>query len=282
MKAKLFDIQRFSIHDGPGIRTTVFFKGCNLRCIWCHNPESQSFDNQLMLYKDKCISCGACERICSNTHTPDCIACGKCAESCPGDARKICGYEMTAHEVYAEIIKDTAFYKASNGGATFSGGEPMLQADFLREVLKLCKDGGIHTCIETAANVPQTTFEKILPYTDLILCDIKAIDEEKHINGTGVSNKQILKNIEMLKNSHTEVLFRMPVIPRYNDDEISAASALCGEHKLEILKYHNMCKGKYDALSTAFGTCDIEPMTDEQMADIAEKYPNTIYNPSGI
>ena len=282
MKARLFDIQRFSIHDGPGIRTTVFFKGCNLRCKWCHNPESQAAEQQLMFYKDKCVGCGACTQLCPNTHTRDCTACGRCVDVCPADSRKICGYDMTPQEIYEQIIKDQKFYETSGGGATFSGGEPMLQADVLYEVLKLCKAGGIHTCIETAANVPWADFEKILPLADMILCDIKAVDESLHIEGTGVSNRRILDNIQRLKLSDAEVIFRMPIIPGYNESEVASASVLCGEHKLEILKYHNMCSGKYGALNMTFGTESAELMTDQMMCDLAEPYANVIYNPSGI
>ena len=153
MKAMIFDIQRNSFVDGPGIRTTVFFKGCNLKCKWCHNPESQSAKRQMMFYADKCTGCGKCKEVCPNG-LKSCGFCGKCELYCPNDARKICGREYTVDEVFAEIVKDKSFYDNSGGGATFSGGECMLQPDFLCEILKKCKENGIHTAVDTAGNVP--------------------------------------------------------------------------------------------------------------------------------
>lgn len=166
MKAVIFDIQRNSFVDGPGIRTTVFFKGCNMRCKWCHNPESQSAQKQMMYYKDKCTGCGKCAKVCPN-QLKKCDFCGKCELYCPADARKICGKEYSADEVFNEIAKDKTFYENSGGGATFSGGECMLQIGFLCEILKKCKENGIHTAVDTAGNVPWEYFEKILPYTDI-------------------------------------------------------------------------------------------------------------------
>ena len=193
MKAVIFDIQRNSFVDGPGIRTTVFFKGCNMRCKWCHNPESQSAQKQMMYYKDKCTGCGKCAKVCPN-QLKKCDFCGKCELYCPADARKICGKEYSADEVFNEIAKDKTFYENSGGGATFSGGECMLQIGFLCEILKKCKENGIHTAVDTAGNVPWEYFEKILPYTDIFLYDVKAFSEDLHKRGTGVSNKLILEN----------------------------------------------------------------------------------------
>ena len=193
MKAVIFDIQRNSFVDGPGIRTTVFFKGCNMRCKWCHNPESQSAQKQMMYYKDKSTGCGKCAKVCPN-QLKKCDFCGKCELYCPADARKICGKEYSADEVFNEIAKDKTFYENSGGGATFSGGECMLQIGFLCEILKKCKENGIHTAVDTAGNVPWEYFEKILPYTDIFLYDVKAFSEDLHKRGTGVSNKLILEN----------------------------------------------------------------------------------------
>ena len=164
IKATIFDIQRGSFVDGPGIRTTVFFKGCNLRCKWCHNPESQSPKKQILFYKDKCTGCGKCKTVCPYNHE-NCDFCGKCALFCPNDAREICGKEYTIDEVLKEILKDKDYY-GQDGGATFSGGECMLQIDFLEEILKSCKENGVRTAVDTAGNVPWEYFEKILPYTD--------------------------------------------------------------------------------------------------------------------
>ena len=250
-KAMIFDIQRNSFVDGPGIRTTVFFKGCNLRCKWCHNPESQSFEKQMMFYKDKCTGCGKCREVCPN-HLKKCDFCGKCELYCPADARKVCGREYTSDEVFAEVIKDKAFYDNSGGGVTFSGGECMLQLDFLCEILEKCKAAGIHTAVDTAGNVPWESFEKILPFTDLFLYDIKAFGAELHRKGTGVSNELILENLKNLS-GRADVIVRIPVIGGYNDndEEIRQIVDFLKQIKIikaELLPYHAMGEHKYTAL----------------------------------
>lgn len=250
-KAMIFDIQRNSFVDGPGIRTTVFFKGCNLRCKWCHNPESQSFDKQMMFYKDKCTGCGKCREVCPN-HLQSCDFCGKCELYCPAEARKVCGREYTPAEVFAEVIKDKAFYDNSGGGVTFSGGECMLQLDFLREILEKCKSAGIHTAVDTAGNVPWESFEKILPFTDLFLYDIKAFGAELHRKGTGVSNELILENLKNLS-GRADIIVRIPVIGGYNDndEEIRQIADFLKQIKIikaELLPYHAMGEHKYTAL----------------------------------
>lgn len=253
MKATIFDIQRNSFVDGPGIRTTVFLKGCNLRCKWCHNPESQLPDRQMMLYKDKCTGCGKCREVCP-TGGENCVFCGKCELYCPSDARKICGKEYTSDEVLSEVVKDLTFYSNSGGGVTFSGGECMLQIDFLAEILEKCKANGIHTAVDTAGNVPWEYFEKILPYTDLFLYDVKCFSEELHIEGTGVSNKRIKENLKKLSDEFNgDIIIRIPLIPGYNDDisELQkTADFLSGINavKTELLPYHAMGEHKYDAL----------------------------------
>lgn len=250
-KAMIFDIQRNSYVDGPGIRTTVFLKGCNLRCKWCHNPESQSFYKQMMFYKDKCTGCGKCREVCPN-HLQSCDFCGKCELYCPADARKVCGREYTSDEVLAEVIKDKAFYDNSGGGVTFSGGECMLQLDFLCEILKKCKAAGIHTAVDTAGNVPWKSFEKILPFTDLFLYDIKAFGAELHRKGTGVSNELILENLKNLS-GRADIIVRIPVIGGYNDndEEIRQIADFLKQIKIikaELLPYHAMGEHKYTAL----------------------------------
>ena len=250
-KAMIFDIQRNSFVDGPGIRTTVFFKGCNLRCKWCHNPESQSFEKQMMFYKDKCTGCGKCREVCPN-HLQSCDFCGKCELYCPADARKVCGREYTPAEVFAEVIKDKAFYDNSGGGVTFSGGECMLQLDFLCEILEKCKSAGIHTAVDTAGNVPWKSFEKILPVTDLFLYDIKAFGAELHRKGTGVSNELILENLKNLS-GRADIIVRIPVIGGYNDndEEIRQIADFLKQIKIikaELLPYHAMGEHKYTAL----------------------------------
>ena len=253
MKATIFDIQRNSYVDGPGIRTTVFFKGCNLRCSWCHNPESQSPKPQMMFYKNKCTGCGKCKEKCPN-HLESCELCGKCTLYCPHDAREICGKEYTVDEVMREILKDKAFYDHSGGGVTFSGGECMLQIDFLEEILKACKENGIHTAVDTAGCVPFEYFERILPCTDLFLYDVKCFDSEKHKQYTGVGNELILENLKRLLATDKSVWIRIPIIPTINDTEeelqgIKEYIFSCGKSaKFELLPYHAMGEHKYAAI----------------------------------
>ena len=252
-KAILFDIARNSYVDGPGIRTTVFFKGCNLHCAWCHNPESQSAKPQMMFYKHKCTGCGKCKEKCPNA-LEKCDLCSKCTLYCPHDAREICGNEYTVNEVLREVVKDKKFYENSGGGVTFSGGECMLQIEFLTEVLKACKENGIHTAVDTAGHVPYERFEKILPYTDLFLYDVKCFDSEKHKQYTGVRNELILENLKNLLATDTPVWIRIPIIPTVNDTEEEIQQFKdyifsCGKpEKIELLSYHAMGEHKYAAI----------------------------------
>ena len=254
MKAEIFDIQRNSFVDGPGIRTTVFFKGCNLRCKWCHNPESQAGAPQMLFYRDKCTGCGKCAEVCPN-HLLSCDKCGKCAIYCINDARQLCGKEYTADEILAEVIKDKLFYDASGGGVTCSGGECMLQIDFLCELLAKCKEKGIHTAVDTAGDVPWEYFERVMPFADMFLYDVKCFSEDLHKEGTGVSNKRILENLKRLSQSFDgEILIRIPVIEGFNADieelkKIKAFLDLLGIKNVELLPYHKMGEHKYAALN---------------------------------
>ena len=256
LTATIFDIERNSYVDGPGIRTTVFFKGCNLRCAWCHNPEGQSPKPQMMFYKNKCTGCGKCKEKCPNA-LEKCELCGKCTIYCPHDAREICGKEYTVDEVMREILKDKVFYENSGGGVTFSGGECMLQIDFLEEILKVCKEKGIHTAVDTAGHVPYEYFERILPYTNLFLYDVKCYDSEKHRQYTGVGNELILENLERLLTTGKSVWVRIPIIPTVNDtveeiQRIKAYISSCGKpEKIELLPYHAMGEHKFEALGKA-------------------------------
>ena len=245
MNAMIFDIQRNSFVDGPGIRTTVFFKGCNLKCAWCHNPESQSTKPQIMFYNDKCSGCGRCRNVTEND--ADFI--------CFNDAKEICGKEYTSDEVLNEVLKDKVFYENSKGGVTFSGGECMLQIDFLLEILKKCKENGIHTAVDTAGHIPWADFEKIISYTDLFLYDIKAMNDEIHKEYTGVSNSLILENLAKLLALKSAVWVRVPVIPGVNDtkmemEKIKSFFETNGyPEKVELLPYHSMGEHKYAALN---------------------------------
>lgn len=244
MKTVIFDIERNSFVDGPGIRTTVFFKGCNLMCKWCHNPESQNCEKEILFYKNKCTDCGRCKELTVDDENFLCF----------NDAKEICGKEYTADEVFAEVIKDKAFYETSGGGVTFSGGECMLQTDFLLEILKKCKENGIHTAVDTAGHIPWESFEKILPFTDLFLYDIKAMNEEIHKEYTGVTNTRILENLKKLLKSDVDVWVRIPVISGVNDieDEMQKIKSFFDingyPEKVELLPYHAMGEHKYEAL----------------------------------
>ena len=244
MNATIYDIERNSFVDGPGIRTTVFFKGCNLKCKWCHNPESQNFQKELLFYKNKCTGCRRCKDLPVDNESFFCF----------NDAKEICGKEYTVDEVLSEILKDKAYYQTSGGGVTFSGGECMLQIDFLTEILKKCKENKIHTAVDTAGHIPYEFFEKVIPYTDLFLYDIKAMDNKIHKKYTGVENSLILENLAKLLNKNIHVWVRIPVIPSVNDTEenIIKIRAFFEENsfpaKTELLPYHAMGEHKYSAL----------------------------------
>ena len=253
MTATIFDIQRSSFVDGPGIRTTVFFKGCNLRCAWCHNPESQSTAPQMMLYADKCVQCGKCLEKCPHD-LKSCKLCGKCELYCPTEARRVCGKQYTADELLTEILADKLFYDTSGGGATFSGGECMLYPDFLAELLQKCKENGVSTAVDTAGHVPFTHFERVLPFTDMFLYDIKSMDTDTHKAYTGVGNELILENLAKLLARGARVWIRVPVIVGVNDheQEMRAMAEFLQKHgrpeKIELLPYHAMGESKARAI----------------------------------
>lgn len=253
MKGMLFDIQRASTVDGPGFRTTVFFKGCNLRCAWCHNPESQSAVPQLLFYQERCTHCGLCERVCPYG-LRKCDLCGKCADACPQEARSLCGMEYTVEDAMKKILPDRLFYQTSGGGATFSGGECMLQLGFLKELLDSCKKEKIHTAVDTAGAVPWRSFEEILPYTDMFLYDVKSMNSQRHKEYTGVGNEQILENLSRLLQMQKRVWVRVPIIPGVNDtlEEMRALRAFLLANgypeKVELLPYHRMGEMKWKAL----------------------------------
>ena len=264
--AKIFDIQRNSFVDGPGIRTTVFFKSCNLKCAWCHNPEGQSTEKEWMFYPDKCVGCGRCVGI--DPENTDFI--------CLHDAKMICGKEYTVNDMLSVILKDKRFYESSDGGVTFSGGECMLQIDFLESILKKCKGNGIHTAVDTAGHVAFECFERILPYTDLFLYDIKCYDSEKHKKYTGVSNELIFSNLEKLLKTNKPVWIRIPIIPTVNDGEeemqnIKKFLLSCGHpKKIELLPYHAMGEHKYAALGRRIQTFSVP--SEEKMMQLKKSF----------
>lgn len=259
---RIFDIAHGSYVDGPGIRTTVFFKGCHLRCAWCHNPESRSFAAEKMVYADKCVGCGKCKTVCPS---PDnCLLCGKCALFCPRGAIRVVGKDVSVTDVMAEIEKDRPFY-GEDGGVTFSGGECLLQPDFLEELLLACRAAGIRCAVDTAGDVPYEVFSRILPLTDLFLFDVKGMDEEKHERYTGVKNDRILDNLARLLSVGARVWIRVPVIPGVNDtaEEMTALREFLVSHgkpeKIELLPYHRLGENKYAALSLPVPAFDVPP-----------------------
>ena len=247
-KALIFDIQKGSFTDGPGIRTVVYFKGCNLNCAWCHNPEGINKKKQMMFYKNKCISCGNCAKVCTN---PSCTLCGKCVGFCPVNARKICGTEYDVASLLNIVKADKPFYDNSGGGVTCTGGECMLQIDFLEIFLQKCTNYGIHTAVDTAGHVSWEYFERILPYTNLFLYDIKAINNDIHNKFTGAGNSLILKNFERLAGLCPErVSVRIPVIPDANECEKKFIFEYLAKFNIpiEFLPYHKLGEGKAEAL----------------------------------
>lgn len=285
-EACVFNIQRFSVNDGPGIRTTVFFKGCNLRCAWCHNPESISPLPQLEENVDKCIGCGACARVCpvgahtmkEGLHSFDrslCVGCGACADSCYAEALVMAGRTVTLEQVMKEIGEDAIYYKNSGGGVTFSGGECMLQLDFLRLCLRACREAGIHTAIDTAGNVPWSSFEAVLEDTDLFLYDLKAADKDLHKALTGVENTLILANLTKLAQSGAKVTLRIPVIPGCNDgeEELRAMASIAhgaGLEGVELMPYHRLGEGKYPSLGMSYRLAGTKAPSKEEMNKIKE------------
>jgi glycyl-radical enzyme activating protein len=254
VKGIVFDIMKFAIHDGPGIRTTVFLKGCPLSCLWCHNPESKSGNPEISYVAEKCISCGRCMQACpndchkniSNEHIFDrseCVRCGRCSEKCPTQALEIIGKEMSVAEVIDEVIKDKSFYDNTGGGVTFSGGEPMFQFEFILELLKEAKKCGLHVCMETCGYAPVEHYTKTLPYVDTYLFDIKETDPDKHLEYTGVSLKPIIKILEFLNSHHAEIILRCPLIPGLNTREEHLkeigilASGLQSVTQVEVMPY---------------------------------------------
>lgn len=288
IRGLIFDIKKFAVHDGPGIRTTVFLKGCPLNCWWCHNPESINPKPELVLFEDKCIGCDECFKVCPQNaheilsdgkriyHREKCVLCGKCVEVCYAEALVMEGEEVTVEEVMVELRKDIPFYENSGGGITLSGGEPMFQHKFALAILKQCKIEGLHTAIDSSGQASWQIYEKVLPYVDLVLYDIKHIDSEKHKVYTGVSNRLILENLKRIGEYDVPVEIRMPIIPGINDakDYITrAAKFLTGMKnitRVELLPYHKLGGSKYTRLEKEYKLQDLEPPEVEKMNEIAE------------
>jgi len=282
VSAPITNIAKGSLHDGPGVRTVIYFKGCGLRCKWCHNPETLSAEKQILYIKSKCIHCGKCIEVCPAHHKiqdkdilllrDGCTACGKCTEICPASALELCGEEKTVTELFEVISKDLHYYRASGGGVTFSGGECLLYPRFVAKIAKMCKDNGIHTAVESAFFVPWKNVEAVLPFVDLFFADLKIPDAEKHRMYTGKDNSLILDNIRRLSEIKDNIILRIPVIPTVNDsdDDIIAFAEIIksfgnGIKEIELLKYNNLAESKYETVGMEYIKFKDETQTNEEM-----------------
>jgi len=282
----IFDIKKFSIHDGPGIRTTVFLKGCPLSCWWCHNPESQRICREKLYAVSRCIGCRECLAACPEnairemetglcTDPDKCLQCGSCTDVCLAEACEMAGRELTVSQVMAEIEKDTAFYDESAGGVTFSGGEPLAQPDFLFALLKACKDRQMHTVLDTSGFSTWSVLDLIRHHVDEFLFDLKLMDDLKHQMTTGVSNRPILENLLALSSGGHRIRIRLPVVPGITDDtdNVSAigdfAARLPTLPPIDLLPYHHFAATKYERLGKTYRLQDTRPPTADSMTRVA-------------
>lgn len=285
----VFNIQKYSVNDGPGIRTTVFLKGCPLCCEWCHNPESISPEHEIIVVESRCVACGQCRQACPfakaisgtgvlPTRSELCDYCGKCVEACPTGARQMVGREMTVAQVMAEILKDRIFYEDSGGGATFSGGEPLLQSAFVIELLDACRARGIHTAVDTCGSGRADALAAMARLADLFLYDIKFMDDARHREHCGVSNRLILDNLQALSRIHSNIWIRVPVIPGVNDDgeNLSAVAkfvaSLQGIRQVNLLPYHKTGIAKHARVGSEYDLADVRPPSVERMNQAADLF----------
>jgi pyruvate formate lyase activating enzyme len=278
---------RFSLHDGPGIRTTVFLKGCPLSCLWCHNPESQSRKPEVMYAEDRCVRCGDCVKACEHgaltwadgpiRDLSRCLQCGECAKACFADARRMVGECVSVSEIVARLRRDLVFFDQSGGGVTFSGGEPLMQPEFLFAALKSCKAQGIHTAVDTCGHASLETMARIASVADLFLFDVKLVDPERHKEFTGVSNVLILKNLASLVESKKRVMVRIPVVPGVNDDEANITASMdllsrMGVQHVDLLSYHQTGTEKYQRLGSKYELQNLVPPSPEMMNDLSDRF----------
>lgn len=288
MRGQIFNIQKFCLHDGPGIRTTVFFKGCNLRCRWCANPESQNGDLQLSLDREKCTACGRCANICPTNarevvngmlvfDSKRCNHCGLCIGECRSKAIGREGSNVSSHEVLTELMKDQAFYAHSGGGVTFSGGEVLMQQVFATELARQLRSKGVHVAIETAAAVPTESFREFLREVDYVLIDFKHYDDARHLEGTGIGNAQVLENLAVLKQSGLDFLVRIPVIPGFNDSIEDARGfartlACMGIREVQLLPFHQLGERKYQLLDMEYSFAGVKQLHAEDLKEYLKPF----------
>jgi len=287
-RGRVFNIQRFSVHDGPGIRTTVFLKGCPLSCRWCHNPEGVSAHPEIVIVESRCIECGECVAACPMSlpsavdggwagDSSRCTACGACVDACPTEARQLAGRDMWVDEVLAEIVKDRLFFDESGGGVTFSGGEPLAQGRFLLAALEACRAEGIHTAVDTSGLAAQDRLLAMAELSDLVLFDLKFVDSERHREFTGVSNGVILANLAVLAQAHRAIWLRVPVIPGVNDDaeNLAATARLAASmpsvQRVSLLPFHRLGADKLRRLGGADQLADVVPPTPDHMHALAAR-----------
>jgi glycyl-radical enzyme activating protein len=280
IKGLVFDIQKFCLHDGPGIRTTVFLKGCNLQCKWCHNPESISFKKQLSFNYSKCVLCGECVKVCPNNvheirdekhvvHYEKCKNCGLCIENCVFDALKTIGREVTVNEVIYEVEKDKKYYQESGGGMTLSGGEATMQFEFSFELLKEAKKREIHTCLETNGVLKEENLIKLSQYVDMFLLDFKLADDELHKKFVGGSNAQVYSSIKLLAALGASVILRCPIIPGVNDnhEHFKEIARLSKEYKciqyMEVMPYHSIGRDKWKHIGQEYSFRELDSVSKE-------------------
>jgi pyruvate formate lyase activating enzyme len=287
----IFDINRYAIHDGPGIRTTAFLKGCPIRCRWCANPESQKPSIELAHLKHECSQCGRCVDVCPQDairlsdkgHAIDrtaCDLCAECVDACPAEALQIMGRPVSASDLYTEMATDRPFWERSGGGVTLSGGEPLVQHRFAKAFLSICKENYVHTAIESCLHVSTEIMATVLPLVDTVIADLKIMDDRQHRRFTGVSNALIRKNMAILLQSDQDMLVRMPLIPGVNDDttNLAALGTFLQSHRqgarLEVLPYHRLGESKYQRLGRSCQMEDIPPLAKTEMEKAADVLGN--------